>query len=54
MEEMLRDSGLAISRADVAHLMLGVLERPDTIGRVIGIACWRRVAPAIEPGGPCP
>jgi len=25
MEEMLRDSGVAISRADVAHLMLGVL-----------------------------
>lgn len=30
--------GLTISRADVAHLMLSLLERPETIGRVIGIA----------------
>jgi len=30
--------GLVISRADVAHLMLGVLGRPDTIQQVIGIA----------------
>ena len=30
--------GLAISRADVAHLMLSVLERPESIGRVMGIA----------------
>ncbi len=30
--------GFLISRADVAHLMLHVLERPETIGHVIGIA----------------
>ncbi len=30
--------GLIISRADVAHLMLGVLGQPETIGRAIGIA----------------
>jgi putative NADH-flavin reductase len=30
--------GLFISRADVAHHMLGVLERPETIHRVLGIA----------------
>lgn len=30
--------GLAISRADVAHLMLRALERPDTIGQAVGIA----------------
>jgi putative NADH-flavin reductase len=30
--------GLAISRADVAHLMLRVLEQPETIEQVIGIA----------------
>jgi putative NADH-flavin reductase len=30
--------GLLISRADVAHLMLRVLERPETIKEVIGIA----------------
>jgi len=30
--------GLSISRADVAHLMLSVLERPESIGRVLGIA----------------
>jgi putative NADH-flavin reductase len=30
--------GLTISRADVAHLMLSVLERPESIGRVIGVA----------------
>jgi putative NADH-flavin reductase len=30
--------GLSVPRADVAHLMLEVLDRPDTIGQVIGIA----------------
>lgn len=30
--------GLSISRADVAHLMLRVLEQPETIKQVIGIA----------------
>jgi putative NADH-flavin reductase len=30
--------GLFISRADVAHLMLGVLEQPEAIGQTIGIA----------------
>jgi putative NADH-flavin reductase len=30
--------GLFISRADVAHLMLGVLEQPETIKQAIGIA----------------
>lgn len=30
--------GLLISRADVAHLMLRVLEQPDAIGRTVAIA----------------
>lgn len=30
--------GLLVSRADVAHLMLATLDRPETIGRAIGIA----------------
>src|SRR5262249_25593795 len=30
--------GLAISRADVAHLMLRALEQPETIKQTIGIA----------------
>lgn len=30
--------GLTISRADVAHLMLGVIDRPETIGQAVGIA----------------
>lgn len=30
--------GITVSRADVAHLMLRVLERPDTVAQVIGIA----------------
>jgi putative NADH-flavin reductase len=30
--------GFLVSRADVADLMLNVLERPDTIGKIIGIA----------------
>lgn len=30
--------GLSVPRADVAHLMLKVLDQPDTIGQVIGIA----------------
>jgi putative NADH-flavin reductase len=30
--------GFLVSRADVAHLMLGVLDRPETIGQAIGIA----------------
>jgi len=30
--------GVLVSRADVAHLMLRVLDRPETIGHAIGIA----------------
>jgi nucleoside-diphosphate-sugar epimerase len=30
--------GFRISRADVAHLMLQALDRPETVGQVIGIA----------------
>ena len=30
--------GLTVSRADVAHGMLHVLDQPDTIGHTIGIA----------------
>ncbi len=30
--------GFRIPRADVAHYMLAVLDQPDTIGQVIGIA----------------
>jgi putative NADH-flavin reductase len=30
--------GLLISRADVAHLMLRVLEQPQTIRQAIGVA----------------
>jgi putative NADH-flavin reductase len=30
--------GLLVSRADVAHLMLDVLDRPETIGQAVGIA----------------
>jgi uncharacterized protein YbjT (DUF2867 family) len=30
--------GLTVSRADVAHLMLAVLDRSDTVGRAVGIA----------------
>jgi uncharacterized protein YbjT (DUF2867 family) len=30
--------GLLVSRADVAHLMLAVLDRPETIGRTVGVA----------------
>jgi putative NADH-flavin reductase len=30
--------GLRIARADVAHLMLAALDRPDTIGHTLGIA----------------
>jgi putative NADH-flavin reductase len=30
--------GVRVSRADVAHLMLAVLDQPETIGRTIGIA----------------
>jgi putative NADH-flavin reductase len=30
--------GLSVPRADVAHLMLGVLDRPETIHKTIGIA----------------
>jgi putative NADH-flavin reductase len=29
--------GVSVSRADVAHLMLAVLDRPETIGHAIGI-----------------
>jgi putative NADH-flavin reductase len=31
-------AGMFIARADVAHLMLDVLDRPETVHRVIGIA----------------
>jgi putative NADH-flavin reductase len=31
-------SGFSVPRADVAHLMLAVVGRPETIGQVIGIA----------------
>ena len=34
--------GLLVSRADVAHLMLATLDRPETIGQTIGIASGRR------------
>lgn len=30
--------GAKISRADVAHFMLAVLTRPDTVGRAVGVA----------------
>jgi uncharacterized protein YbjT (DUF2867 family) len=30
--------GLLVARADVAHLMLAVLDRPETIGQTVGIA----------------
>ena len=30
--------GLLVSRADMAHLMLAVLDRPETVGQTIGIA----------------
>ena len=30
--------GFSVSRADVADLMLRVLEQPETIGQAIGIA----------------
>ena len=30
--------GLLVFRADVAHLMLRALERPETVGQAIGIA----------------
>ncbi len=30
--------GVVVSRADVAHLMLAVLNQPETIGRTVGIA----------------
>jgi uncharacterized protein YbjT (DUF2867 family) len=30
--------GFLISRADVAHLMLHVLQEPETIGQTVGIA----------------
>jgi uncharacterized protein YbjT (DUF2867 family) len=30
--------GLSVPRSDVAHLMLAVLERPDTVRQVVGIA----------------
>jgi uncharacterized protein YbjT (DUF2867 family) len=30
--------GLFVSRADVAHFMLAVLDRPETVGQAIGIA----------------
>ena len=31
-------SGRSVSRADVAHLLLGVLHRPETIGHTVGVA----------------
>jgi uncharacterized protein YbjT (DUF2867 family) len=30
--------GLLVSRADVAHLMLAALDRPETVGQAVGIA----------------
>jgi putative NADH-flavin reductase len=30
--------GLFVSRADVAHLMLSVLDRPATVGQILGVA----------------
>jgi hypothetical protein len=30
--------GLSISRADVAHLMLRVLDEPETVGHTVGAA----------------
>ena len=30
--------GLLVSRADVAHLMLAVLDRPETVGQTVGVA----------------
>ena len=30
--------GLRVSRADVAHLMLAVLDRPESIGQTVGVA----------------
>ncbi|MET0228934.1 MAG: NAD(P)-dependent oxidoreductase, partial [Actinomycetes bacterium] len=46
MEDAVGDSalrgGLLVSRADVAHLMLATLDRPETIGQPIGIAGGRR------------
>jgi hypothetical protein len=30
--------GLSVSRADVAHLMLRVLDQPETIKQVLGVA----------------
>jgi uncharacterized protein YbjT (DUF2867 family) len=30
--------GLLVSRADVAHLMLAVLDQPQTVGRAVGVA----------------
>jgi len=36
-EQNLR-GGLVVSRADVAHLMLRVLDQPETIHKAIGIA----------------
>ena len=30
--------GRSVPRADVAHSMLAVLDRPETVGQIIGIA----------------
>lgn len=30
--------GLTVSRADVAHLMLALLDRPDSVGQTVGVA----------------
>jgi putative NADH-flavin reductase len=30
--------GLLVSRADVAHLMLALLDRPETVGQTVGVA----------------
>lgn len=37
LERNLRRS-TSVSRADVAHLMLDVIDRPETIGHALGIA----------------
>ena len=38
--------GFLVSRADVAHLMLSVLDQPQTIGQALGVANWTAVEPA--------
>jgi putative NADH-flavin reductase len=42
-EQNLR-GGTLISRANVAHLMLRVIEQPETIRQAVGIASWQGAA----------